>query len=63
MAPITPYLHTCTVPSGPLEGNEHIQQVDPWDVHFNNTCDVCGQPLVSQIELLAHIYEQLLKGT
>jgi hypothetical protein len=61
MSLISPYIHTCTIPSGPLQGNEHIQLVHPWDVQFNNTCDVCNKPLVSQTELLAHIYEQLLK--
>lgn len=54
------FTHRCIIRSGDLEGNEHWQEADAYDYEFRNTCDNCGERLVTGRQLLAHIYSELL---
>lgn len=55
---ISTYTHTCVVQDGPMAGNKHSQEVGGWEYEFGNTCDFCGEPLVTTEQLLAHIYRE-----
>jgi len=40
--------------------NKNRQQVMPYDIEYDNKCDVCGQSIAPVREVLAYIYEELL---
>ena len=58
---IEPFVHRCVVPSGDLAGNKAAREVSGWDIENQNECDVCGEVFAPRLEVLAHIYDQLLE--
>jgi hypothetical protein len=59
---IAPYVHSCIIQSGELEGNEYSRDVDPYEFELGYLCANCGEELVSGRSLLAHIYRELTDG-
>ena len=59
MPTISKYTHTCVIQDGDMRGNKYRKEVSWWDYEYGNTCDFCGEPLVTTEELLAHIYREL----
>jgi hypothetical protein len=56
---IQPYIHRCTIPSGPLEGNKAEHEVTPIEVELELSCDLCGEQLATADQIMLHIYMQL----
>jgi hypothetical protein len=61
MPRIDTYTHTCIVRSGGMAGNMYRVEVTEQDFLDQETCEVCGERLVTLEDLLAHIYSELTK--
>lgn len=57
---ISPYIHRCVVREGPSAGNKVRTEVYSWDPDWPEHCEFCDEPLVTNEQLLAHIYNELL---
>jgi hypothetical protein len=58
---IAKYVHRCIVPDGDMEGSKNWVEVDAMDVELDMKCETCGEPLATPRQIVAHIYEELLK--
>lgn len=58
-ARIEGFTHHCVVQSGPAAGNKVRREVKAHEYEYAETCQHCGEPLVTTRQLLAHIYDQL----
>jgi len=59
---IAPYIHRCTIRTGPLEGNKSATEVTPVEFEFEMTCEHCGELLAPGHKMVAHLYAELLQG-
>ena len=58
MTAIPHYIHRCDVLPQWADSPARVS-VDAWDYEYGRRCDVCGKPLVTTEQLLAHIYGEL----
>ena len=52
--------HHCIIPDGIMAGNTHIIEIKPEDIEYQTLCEVCGEVLIADHELLANLYEFIL---
>ena len=58
---INKYIHRCIIEDGWMAGNKHEEEVEAYQVEFQNTCEHCGQLLATEAQIIAHIYQELTK--
>jgi hypothetical protein len=56
---IEKYVHRCTIQTGDMAGNDHVVEVDQYDVEYGNECTNCGEKLATVEQVVAHIYGEL----
>lgn len=58
---LPPYTHRCVIQSGSMKGSKYQQDVDAIDVEYQNTCEHCGEPLATPNQIIAYLYDELIK--
>ena len=51
------FTHRCIIPDGWMEGNEHTVEISFMDIEYRTVCEVCGDVLFTDSEILAALYE------
>lgn len=54
-------VHSCIIPSGPMEGVTHEEIIHGYHLTAGTQCTVCGENLADIDEMVAHLYEEATK--